>query len=225
MIGRYCLASECRPSGAGSEFNRAARPGVDTPGYAPWPLRGRSPRPRSTMRRPNPSYDQPTDRRSGLTPLSRERRAGSREAYDQPTDRRSGLTLLEVLVSVAIFTLSVAALSQLLATGVRASVQSRLQTQAIIRCESKLAEMLVGVEPLTSVSDAPFEDDPNWVWSAEVFAAPVPDLLEVVVTVSHVSESNLGTVSFSLQRYVRDPQVVYDAWVEQSLQQSVEGGP
>lgn len=144
---------------------------------------------------------------------------------ERPIGRRSGLTLLEVLLAVAIFALSFAALSQLITTGVRASVQSRLQTQAILRCESKLAELLAGIEPLTSVSDAPFEDDANWVWSADVFAAPVPDLLEVIVTVSHLGESNLASVSFSLQRYVRDPQVVYDAWVEQSLQQSLEGGP
>src|SRR2546425_7335081 len=46
-----------------------------------------------------------------------------------------GLTLLEVLLSLALFLGALAVISQLWYSGVRASVQSQLRTQAVLRCE------------------------------------------------------------------------------------------
>ena len=59
-----------------------------------------------------------------------------------------GFTLLEVLVSLSIFLVAYAALAQLYTTGSKAAIAAALETQAVLRCESKLAELIAGVESL-----------------------------------------------------------------------------
>ena len=124
---------------------------------------------------------------------------------------RLGITLLEVLIALAIFLGSMVAMSQLISTGVQASVQARLQTQAILRCESKMAEIVAGVEPLEASADVPFEDDEQWTWSLETLVGPHDDLIELVVTTTREGQSGLSTASYTLRRYIRDPQVFVDA--------------
>ncbi len=120
---------------------------------------------------------------------------------------RRGLTLLEVLLSLGLFLGALAALSQLWYGGVRASVQARLATQAILRCESKLNEVVAGAVPLQSTSDAPFEDDSTWTWSLQVQSGPHLDVMLVVVNVSHPGQGGLSASSHQLSRLIRDPQV------------------
>ena len=121
--------------------------------------------------------------------------------------RRRGLTLLEVLLSLGLFLGALAALSQLWYGGVRAAVQARLSTQAILRCESKLNEVVAGAVPLTSTSDTPFDDDASWNWSLQIEAGPHADALLVTVTVSHPGQSGLSASQHQLRRLIRDPQV------------------
>ena len=82
------------------------------------------------------------------------------------SDRR-GITLLEVLLSAVILAMSLAALGQLVSNGVTAGLRSERQTEAAVRCQSKLDELLAGVEPLRAVSAVPCVDDPRWLWSVE----------------------------------------------------------
>ncbi len=125
---------------------------------------------------------------------------------------RGGLTLLEVLLAVSVFLGAMTALSQLITTGSRAAVQAQLRTEAILRCETKLSEVLAGVDGMQSTSDAPFPDDPkHWKWSLQVLGGPHADLIELQVTVTHLAESGASNVSYSLNRYVRDPQLFLDA--------------
>ena len=123
------------------------------------------------------------------------------------TVARRGLTLLEVLLSLGLFLGALAALSQLWYGGVRASVQARLSTQAILRCESKLNEVVAGAVPLQTTGDTPFEDDSTWTWNLQVASGPHADALQVTVTVSHPGQSGLSSSSHQLQRLIRDPQV------------------
>ena len=120
---------------------------------------------------------------------------------------RRGLTLLEVLLSLGLFLGALAALSQLWYGGVRASVQARLSTQAILRCESKLNEVVAGVIPLQSVGDTPFDDDSTWSWNLQLEAGLHADTLLATVTVSHPGQGGLSSSSHQLRRLIRDPQV------------------
>ena len=122
-------------------------------------------------------------------------------------DSRRGLTLLEVLLSLGLFLGALAALSQLWYGGVRASVQARLATQAILRCESKLNEVVAGAVPLQSTSDTPFDDDASWTWSLQIEVGPHADTMLATVKVSHPGQSGLSSSDHQLRRLIRDPQV------------------
>lgn len=132
---------------------------------------------------------------------------------------RRGLTLFEVVLALGIFLGAAAALSQLVSNGSRAAVRAQLLTEAAFRCESKLAELLSGVEMLQDTAARPFDDQPmSWEWSAAVSEGSLPDLLQVTVTVRHLREGVPDDVSFTLDRLVRDPQVFVDANTTPSVQ-------
>jgi len=135
-------------------------------------------------------------------------------------DRPAGLTLLEVVLSIAIFLSTLAVLSQLISTGVRAAVRSRLQTQAVLRCQAKMEEILAGAEPLAEVSEGTFEDDEedNWRWSLSVEPTDTDNLYKLVVKVWRRTEdeTDLSFVSCTLTRLYFDRQAV--------AQQTAESG-
>ena len=121
--------------------------------------------------------------------------------------RHHGLTLFELLLALAIFLASLAALAQLLASGSRAAAQSKLQTEAILRCESKLGELVSGIEPIQSASKGSFDDDSRWSWQVTAADGPWPNLQLIELQVFHTGQSSLSSTSYTLRRYVRDPQL------------------
>jgi Tfp pilus assembly protein PilV len=129
-------------------------------------------------------------------------------------NRRSGLSLLEVVLSITIFVGAVTALSQLSTNGMSAAVKGRLDTQAILRCESKLAEVSAAIEPLEDISDQAFQDDENWTWSLSTSGGPHADVLFVTVTVDYNGQSDLSSTSVSLSKLIRDPAVFEDSLEE-----------
>ena len=147
-----------------------------------------------------------------MTPLARTIRSppalpSQRQRRRCVNRSRAGISLFEVLLALSIFLAAIVTLTQLSETGMRAAVQARLQTHAILRCESKLAEIATGVEPLEDASEQPFPDDEKWTWSLESAAGPHADLLLVTITVDYVGETDLASAGFSLSRLIRDPAV------------------
>jgi Tfp pilus assembly protein PilV len=128
-------------------------------------------------------------------------------------DRR-GLSLFEVVISLTIFACSMAAIGHLVSTGVRGAVRSRLESQAIMRSESKMAEVAAGIIPLQNTNGT-FPDDAAWNWSTAVSAGQYPDLYVVEVTATHPSTTTVGKMSYSLRRLVRDPQLEMLAYQKQ----------
>ncbi|HRA90286.1 MAG TPA: hypothetical protein PK992_19510 [Planctomycetaceae bacterium] len=126
---------------------------------------------------------------------------------------RNGLSLLEVLLSVAIFLASMTAIMQLLNTGQRSEISARLKTEATLRCEAKMAEIVCGIEEAVSSDENNFTDDEigNWRWSASVASGSVTDLLKITVTVEHMANGDTPNAAFTLTRYMRDPQLFIDA--------------
>lgn len=131
---------------------------------------------------------------------------------------RRGLSLFEVIVALAIFVGSIAAIGQLISTGVRGAVQARLQTQAVLRCESKMAEIVTGITAMRAVSNVAFPDDNTWTWSVAVAPGPHEGLYIVEVTAAHPSGTQAGNQKFSMRRLVSDPQIAYDAYALQQAQ-------
>lgn len=132
---------------------------------------------------------------------------GKCRGRDWPGRSRSGVTLLEVLLALGILLLSLAAIGQLYANGVRGSLRAKLQTEAILRCETKLAEIVAGVEPFQTVNDVPFPDDSAWTWSATLTAAEQYGLYEAEVTVKKQGTGMSGT-EFALKRLLREPELL-----------------
>jgi uncharacterized membrane protein YgcG len=127
---------------------------------------------------------------------------------------RNGLSLFEVIIALAIFMASIAAIGQLVSSGVRAAVQARLQSQAVLRAETKMAEVVAGITSLHGASGT-FSDDTNWSWAAASTQSQHEGLYLVEVTVSHAGATTAAKQSFTLRRLIRDPQIALDAYAKE----------
>lgn len=114
--------------------------------------------------------------------------------------RRPGFSLLEVILALAILVGAAAVVGQLWQVATRAAVQNELQTEAVVRAETVLNEVLAGVYPLQSQTEQPFEDDPAWTWSVDVQPLDAGTLQLVTVTVRYDAASAYGPVELTLSR-------------------------
>ncbi len=125
--------------------------------------------------------------------------------------QRSGITLFEVVLALAIFLGAMAVISQVLENGSRAATKAQLSSNAVIRCERRMNEVLAGVLPLSSEQNAPFEDDSSWQWTLNVADSGIPYLLETEMIVEHLDSNGMTNTTFRLTRLMRDPQIYEDA--------------
>lgn len=118
--------------------------------------------------------------------------------------RRPGLTLLEMLVSMAIFLIALVALSRLIEIGSNLSRDANYQTEALRLAQSKLHEVMVGIEPLESQADLQFPENGDFYYSITCTNDPdVDDLWDVQVTVYRNIPG--GKVSVTLGHILFDP--------------------
>jgi type II secretion system protein I len=75
------------------------------------------------------------------------------------------MSLLEVLIAMAILLMALVGIGRLITQSTDRAEIIREQGMAALRCQSKLAEVVAGVEPLQGQSEVAFEDDPSWSWS------------------------------------------------------------
>lgn len=121
-----------------------------------------------------------------------------------------GITLFEVVLALAIFLGASAVIGQVLQNGSRAAARAQLSAEAAIRCERRMNEIAAGVLPLSTVSDAPFEDSGEWVWSVTVLDTGIPYLMETAVAVAHLDSRGQKNSEFILRRLIRDPMIYED---------------
>lgn len=96
---------------------------------------------------------------------------------------RAGLTLLEVIISLAIFLFSMVALLHLLSQSGQNALDGSLHTEATLRCQSKLAEIMNGAVPMSSTGWSAFEEAPEWSWEADCQTGQHANLCNVQVGV------------------------------------------
>jgi hypothetical protein len=116
-----------------------------------------------------------------------------------------------VLLALAVFLGAFTVIGQIVSTGSQASVAGQLESDAVLRAQTKLAEVVGGIEPVAGVQGESFEDDPDWTWSLTVSDGPHEDLLLLTITVEHLRADGTPNASFVLNRVVRDPQLFIDA--------------
>src|SRR5262249_17088977 len=96
---------------------------------------------------------------------------------------RRGLTLLEVIISLAIFLFSLTAISHLLSISSQQVQEASFRSQAGQRCQSKLAEVIAGVQSMSSSGWSSFSDDPDWQWQVNCTEGNIKNLWTVQVGV------------------------------------------
>lgn len=125
----------------------------------------------------------------------------------QPVSNRQGTSLLEVILALSILLGSVAALGTLLDSSNRQAEEMEERSLGMQLCQSKMAEIAAGIEPMDSQSNAPFEEfeaPEGWEWSVEVEDAEFLGLYKVTVMVQNMN-SFVGSPEITLSQMVLDP--------------------
>jgi general secretion pathway protein I len=117
--------------------------------------------------------------------------------------RRPGLSLLEILLSLAIFLLSLVAIGGLVDSGSDRGVSAAMQAAGTRLAQSKLAEVEAGAIPVGTGGQGTFPDEPEWNWSVEPTPAGVPNVYQV--TVRAWREAGGRTYETVLTQMVFDP--------------------
>ncbi len=130
---------------------------------------------------------------------------------------RRGLTLFEVVIALAIFLGAVVALSHLINVGTDRALDVQQQAQASMLCQSKLAEVLAGKEPVTGTNAfVAFGGDPywssltkdenvNWTYNVESTPSGLGDNLYKVKVTVRLERPDGKIIDASLAQMVLDP--------------------
>ena len=119
------------------------------------------------------------------------------------SSKRRGITLLEVVVALAIFLMSLVAIMQLVSIGTDRAQDAQLTHRASMLCQRELNKRIAGIEPLGGTS-ATLPNEPEWQCDVEVSDAEITGLKKVKVTVRRELENGRVTEA-SLAQLVLDP--------------------
>jgi len=109
---------------------------------------------------------------------------------------RRGLSLLEAIIAIGIFIGAMAMIGQLLDAGLRMIDLGERETIALLRCESKMEEIVAGIVPINAdmpKEPVPDREDPHWRTAVVVEPSSVEGLVKVTVTVSY--QENIGAAA------------------------------
>jgi type II secretion system protein I len=117
---------------------------------------------------------------------------------------RAGFSLLEVIVAMAIFLMSIAVIGEIVTMGGERALDVEQQSEAMMLCQAKMAEVVAGAQPLSSVSDQSFDETSDYTWSLDASQNDITNLWNVNVTVKR--ERSDGTkIQAVLSQMVLDP--------------------
>jgi type II secretory pathway pseudopilin PulG len=116
------------------------------------------------------------------------------------------MSLLEVIVALAIFLMSIIVVGQLVIMAGERGREVQQLAVATQMCQSKLAEVVAGIVPLNPQSGVAFDEDPSWTWSLECSPADVANLWDVTVRVQRQRPDGSQAESVLTQK-VLDPSI------------------
>jgi hypothetical protein len=128
---------------------------------------------------------------------------GQRTAARAPLTARRALTLLEVVVSLAIFLVAVVPIWGLITVGSERALETNLQAQASLLCQSKLDCVKAGIEQFNTNGTVTIGNI-DWNYTIESNEADVDYLHYVKVTVKYERGNGKTTEAF-LSQFVYDP--------------------
>jgi general secretion pathway protein I len=140
--------------------------------------------------------------------------------------RQRGITLYEVVIALAIFSGAIIALFEALSTATRAALQARMQSQAVLLAETKMAEVVGGALPPTSTGETSFNESglEGWTYSIKVAASPHQGLNQVQVTVKCPQLPNAVDASFTMTRLLRDQQAFVTSATQAAKAKALQAG-
>ena len=121
----------------------------------------------------------------------------------QKFKKRNGLSLLEVILAIAILGGSLVVIGQLLRSGVIHAINTRLNTEATLLCDAKMAELSAGVLELKSYGQTTIQDSPGWYYEVDLQQSGEQGLLLVMLTVGQENVEDPLTVT--VRRFMPDP--------------------
>lgn len=119
---------------------------------------------------------------------------------------RAGISLLEVLIALSIFLISLIGIGQLITISGQQTLEVSERGYASQLAHAKLAEVIAGALPLTSQMDTPFDEDPEWNWSLTAEQDSVAGLWNVEVRVSR-ERADATSYEAKLHQKVLDPSI------------------
>ena len=122
---------------------------------------------------------------------------------------RSGMSLLEVLLSMAIFMIALAAISMLIDTGTRDAADAAGTSVATRLAQSKMGEVEAGVIAVSNGGSGPFDgDDAGWSWEVTSTGTTLTNTYDVTVRVFRTTGRPLEV---NLYQTVFDPALMNNA--------------
>jgi Tfp pilus assembly protein PilV len=123
-----------------------------------------------------------------------------------PWDSRCrAFSLLEVIVSMAIFLMSIVVIGQLVTMGGERAMDIDQQGEAAMLAQSKMAEVIWGAVPLASQSDQSFDETSDYKWSMTADQnSSISNLWNVTVTVTR-DRSDGSKIESVLSQMILDP--------------------
>jgi hypothetical protein len=123
---------------------------------------------------------------------------------------RRGLSLLEVLLSLTILVLAMAAIGRLVDVGTDHGAEARAYSRGARLAQSKMAEVEAGLLPVSSGTEGQFEgDDAAWSFTVTSESAGPPNLYTVGVKVSTSLKGK--PVEVALTQMIFDPSMAGSA--------------
>jgi type II secretion system protein I len=124
---------------------------------------------------------------------------------------RAGMTLLEVILAIAILGGSLAILGELVRIGTRSAHAARVNSTAQLLADSMVAEIAAGITSPES-TEGVVENYGGFRWSYVVQVEQVDQqgLLAVSVTVRENLDASQQPVSYTLVRWMIDPETEYE---------------
>jgi general secretion pathway protein I len=134
--------------------------------------------------------------------------------------RRDAFSLLEVVLALAILTVTVAVLGELIRAGLRNAQVARDLSQAELICESTIYQLESGLLPAQPVAGAAAANAPGWFYSIQAESSGMAGqagLFQFRITAEQDPDRFARPVRFSVVRWMRDPSLVL---AQQAIQQT-----
>jgi hypothetical protein len=113
---------------------------------------------------------------------------------------------MEVILAIAVLGGALATIGELIRIGARNAAIARDLTTAQLYCESRMSEVAAGAVDLGTLGTEPLDEEGEWLCAIETAEQEQQELIGVTVTVGQNPDMFPRPVSFTLTRWIIDPE-------------------